>query len=149
MARSEIDGRQRTLTRVVAAILHDTHRVLMVQQADDDTWRPPVGNVERGESAVDAARRHVRRATGFEVVASGAVDRYPVDHRKLVVVRCRVQGIGSDIAPEIRALRWLTPSDVLAEPAVEWTAGLLAALGADSSASATTTFPEKRVALTG
>jgi ADP-ribose pyrophosphatase YjhB (NUDIX family) len=123
-----LDSQNTPSGRVVAAIVHDTRRVLTVQRTGEVVWRPPAGDVGRGESTVAAARRYVRIATGFEIFVSGIVDHGSTRGRTLVVVRCQVSGVGSDIAPEIRAMRWLTRAEVLAQPRAEWTTGLLAAL---------------------
>lgn len=135
--------------RVVAAILHETRRVLAVQRAGYDGWQPPSGDVARSESTIAAIRRHVRNATGFDILASGMVDRYVLDGRSLIVVRCRVRGVGSDIAPDIRAMRWLTRSDVLSQPRADWTPGLLAALADQRILTAPAPHAQRRVALVG
>ncbi|CAN5859579.1 hypothetical protein BH23ACT10_BH23ACT10_29250 [soil metagenome] len=147
MARSRTDDADPT--RVVAAILHDTHRVLAVQRVGHDNWLPPIGDVEPGESVVDAARRHVRRTTGFEVAPTGSIFRSVGNDRPVTIVPCKVRGIGSDIGSEICAMCWLSPADLRSQPRTVWTLSLLVALDAALPPSEPHTYADERVALAG
>jgi len=50
-------------------VLDDEQRMLLVRQRHDDKdiWMAPGGNIEEGESAVDAAVREVKEETGLDV----------------------------------------------------------------------------------
>lgn len=50
-------------------VLDDERRMLLVRQSHDDKdiWMAPGGNIEDGESAVDAAVREVKEETGLDI----------------------------------------------------------------------------------
>ncbi|MBW3605601.1 MAG: NUDIX domain-containing protein [Actinobacteria bacterium] len=125
---------QSSRLRVIAAIMHQTGRILAVQRVGSRGWQPPTGNTEPGESIIVAARRHVRHATGFEITPCGMFEEHGEGERSLVVVRCRVRGVGADISPDVRAMRWLTRVELLSQTSADWTDSLLRALEPDRSA---------------
>lgn len=107
-------GRYRRTVGALALIRDDEGRVLVALTTyPPRIWNLPGGRIEIPERITDGLRREVREETGLEV----AVERLLVvdtTHRAGVsfVFSCRV--IGGEATPgagEIRALRWLGPSE--------------------------------------
>lgn len=117
---------------VVGAVVHHTGRVLAIQVGGDHRWQPPGGRLGPEEAATTSVRRHVRCMTGFEITEPDLVDEYDVDGAIVLTFRCEIRGVGSDIAADTHAMRWLTRADVCAQPRGARTRGLLRALDAPS-----------------
>lgn len=107
-------GRYRRTVGALALIRDDDGRILVALTTyPPRVWNLPGGRTETPERITDGLCREVREETGLEV----AVERLLVvdaTHKAGVsfVFRCRVTG--GEITPgigEIRALRWLDPSE--------------------------------------
>ena len=53
-----------------------THKVLLVQRADDQRWAVPGGYMEPGESVTEACEREVLEETGIQVKATQLIAVY-------------------------------------------------------------------------
>lgn len=133
---------------VVGAVMHHTGRVLAIQVGGDRRWQPPGGRLAYEEAAAPGVRRHVRCMTGFEITEPDLVDEHEVDGAIVLTFRCGIRGVGSDIAADIHAMRWLTRADVRELPHAVWTRGLLRAfeLAADASAASGSSLAEVSLA---
>lgn len=114
----------RTITPsfTVGAIVFVTRadgRVLLVRQSYRRGWGAPGGLLERGEDALDGARREVLEETGLEIEFLGeptvVVD--PEPRRVDIVYRARpAAGVDPDSAvpssPEITEVGWFPPSEL-------------------------------------
>jgi 8-oxo-dGTP diphosphatase len=60
----------------VRALIQDEKggKVLLAHQEWEKAWETPGGRVREGESVLDAVRRHVRDATGFEAYPEGVIE---------------------------------------------------------------------------
>ena len=58
----------------VRALIQDGNRFLLAHQDWEKAWETPGGRVREGESVLDAVRRHVREATGFEAYPEGVIE---------------------------------------------------------------------------
>lgn len=133
---------------VVGAVMHRTGRVLAIQIGGDRRWQPPGGQLANEESAAAGVRRHVRCTTGFEITEPDLVDDGEVDGMIVLTFRCGIRGVGSDIAADTHAMRWLARADVRALPQAVWTRGLLRAfdLAEDASVANGSLLPEVSLA---
>lgn len=80
---------------IAAAVIVDDGRVLLVRRRVIErelSWQFPAGEVEPGETDVDAAVREAREETGLTVsVVKRLGERiHPATHRKMIYVACEV-----------------------------------------------------------
>ncbi|MFE6868059.1 NUDIX domain-containing protein [Kitasatospora sp. NPDC057692] len=66
--RSVVGSRMLWLSAVVAVVLDDDGRVLLVQRVDDGCWAPPGGILDPGEQPADGAARECLEETGVVAV---------------------------------------------------------------------------------
>ncbi|MEU9079042.1 NUDIX domain-containing protein [Kitasatospora sp. NPDC004745] len=100
--RTLVGHRPLWLSSVVAVVLDDRDRVLLVKRADDGRWAPVGGILEPGEQPADGVVRECLEETGVTVVpellASATVPppvSYPngdVAQYLVLTFRCRVVG---------------------------------------------------------
>ena len=117
------------LPGVTAVVINERAEILLQLRRDSETWAPPSGGVEPGETVADCAIREVREETGIEIlperivaVLSGADYNvtYPNGDRMATVTtvfRCRP--LDSAEAPRVnddesQAVRYF-PQDSLPE----------------------------------
>ncbi|MFE7194434.1 NUDIX domain-containing protein [Kitasatospora sp. NPDC057541] len=62
--RAVVGPRMLWLSAVVAVVLDDDGRVLLVQRADDGSWTPPGGILDPGEQPADGAVRECLEESG-------------------------------------------------------------------------------------
>jgi 8-oxo-dGTP diphosphatase len=80
---------------IAAAIIVDNGRVLMVRRRVQEgqlSWQFPAGEIEPGESDLDAAVRETREEVGLAVSAVRRIGErvHPATGRSMVYVACRV-----------------------------------------------------------
>ncbi len=100
----------------VAGVVLDTHgRVLVVQRRDDETWHPPGGILELGETFEDGLIREVAEETGYVVEVDRLSGVYKDIRRDIValVFRCRPIGLGECSDAETVAVDWMTRGQVI------------------------------------
>ncbi|MET8702186.1 NUDIX domain-containing protein [Kitasatospora sp. NPDC058032] len=66
--RAVVGPRMLWLSAVVAVVLDDDGRVLLVQRADDGSWTPPGGILDPGEQPADGAVRECLEESGVIAV---------------------------------------------------------------------------------
>ncbi|MFB7475969.1 NUDIX domain-containing protein [Kitasatospora sp. NPDC056184] len=66
--RAVVGSRMLWLSAVVAVVLDDDGRVLLVQRVDDGCWAPPGGILDPGEQPADGAARECLEETGVVAV---------------------------------------------------------------------------------
>lgn len=71
--RAKIGGDLLLLPGVTAVVLNDRDEVLLQLRRDTDTWAPPSGGVEPGETIAECARREVREETGIDVIPEAII----------------------------------------------------------------------------
>ncbi|MCD2197681.1 NUDIX domain-containing protein [Actinomycetospora endophytica] len=107
---------------VVAVVLDDDGRVLMIERTDNGKWALPGGAQELGESVRDAAVRETREETGIDVEVSGVVGIYSdpkhviayddgeVRQEFSICLSARAVGGTPTSSDESRSVRWVDPS---------------------------------------
>ncbi|MBT2187796.1 NUDIX domain-containing protein [Sphingobium nicotianae] len=119
-------GRSPALRPSVAAIIHDDHgRLLLQEKALDEGWSLPAGGIEIGETPREAVIREVLEETGWDVVVSHIVDvfgghdfryTYPDGHHvEYVVILFRCDIVGGDGIPrdeETRTTRYFSRDEM-------------------------------------
>ena len=71
--RAKIGNDLLLLPGVTAVVINATNEVLLQLRRDTDTWAPPSGGVEPGETVADCALREVFEETGLKVVPEHVV----------------------------------------------------------------------------
>ena len=71
--RAKIGSDLLLLPGVTAIVVNDSEEVLLQLRRDTNTWAPPSGGVEPGETVAEAARREVLEETGIEIVPEAIV----------------------------------------------------------------------------
>lgn len=95
--------------------MREDGRVLAIQRADNGTWEPPGGVLERTEAIEDGVRREVYEETGIKV----HVERLTGVYKNMtvgvvaLVFRCRPEGGHEQLSDESTAVSWLTPDEAV------------------------------------
>lgn len=100
----------------VAGVVVDTRgRVLVVQRRDDETWQPPGGILERGETFEEGLIREILEEAGVIVAVDRLTGVYKDVCRDIValVFRCRPVGRGERDDEETMAVGWMTRDEVI------------------------------------
>ena len=107
---------------VVAAVLDDAGRVLLIHKTDNDLWALPGGAHELGESLSDTVVREVKEETGYDVEVTGisgtytnpshvmAYDNGEVRQQFSICFRARLIGGEARTSNESKAVEWVDPS---------------------------------------
>ncbi|WP_127499944.1 NUDIX hydrolase [Actinoplanes solisilvae] len=115
------------LPGVIAVVLDDRNRVLLVRRSDTDEWALTTGCLEPGEQPADGARREVREETGVEVTVERllAVEALDLDvapngdqiYWLCVGLLCRYAGGAARVNDDESVdVRWFEAADVPALP---------------------------------
>lgn len=98
-----------------AWVTDDAGRVLLVHQAYGfKAWGLPGGELEVGETPVDAVTREVREETGYDVRVDGLVAMYGRRQHIGVYFACSVVGgePRRDFDTEVAAIDWFAPDEL-------------------------------------
>lgn len=109
---------------VVAAVLDDNGRLLLIHKTDNDLWALPGGGHEVGESISDTVVREVREETGYDVEVTDLVGTYTnprhvmayddgeVRQQFSICFRARLVGGQSQTSSESKAVEWVEPEQL-------------------------------------
>ncbi|MFF9361941.1 NUDIX hydrolase [Streptomyces griseoluteus] len=120
---------------VAGVVVRDDGRVLAIRRADNGTWEPPGGVLERTEAIEDGVRREVYEETGIKV----RVERLTGVYKNMtvgvvaMVFRCRPQGGHEQLSDESTAVAWLTPDEAVASMGEVYAVRITDALGDDEA----------------
>ncbi|MFF9278356.1 NUDIX domain-containing protein [Streptomyces griseosporeus] len=95
--------------------MREDGRVLVIRRADNGTWEPPGGVLERTEAIEDGVRREIYEETGIKV----RVERLTGVYKNMtvgavaLVFRCRPEGGNEQLSDESTAVAWLTPDEAV------------------------------------
>ncbi|MDH6517957.1 8-oxo-dGTP diphosphatase [Streptomyces sp. SAI-135] len=101
---------------VAGVVVREDGRVLVIRRADNGTWEPPGGVLERTEAIEDGVRREVYEETGIKV----RVERLTGVYKNMtvgvvaLVFRCQPEGGHEQLSAESTAVAWLTPDEAVA-----------------------------------
>jgi len=107
---------------IVQAVIEQEGRVLLAVRWELRGWELPGGNVEPGESDVEALRREVREEVGVEVEVGPLVGEYVrTGFRSHVarVYRCRIRSGTPGPGDEVPEVAWF-PRDALPTAVLPW-----------------------------
>jgi 8-oxo-dGTP pyrophosphatase MutT (NUDIX family) len=113
----------------VATVIERDGKYLLVEERDKTTgemvFNQPAGHLEEGESLVAAAYRETMEETGWEIGLTGvlSVALYQAPSNGITYLRTTFVGTGvkhcedAELDPDIHAVHWLTPDEILAKSA--------------------------------
>jgi 8-oxo-dGTP pyrophosphatase MutT (NUDIX family) len=111
---------------VVAIVLDEHGRILMIHKTDNDLWALPGGGHEIGESIAETVVREVQEETGYEVEVTGisgtytnprhvmAYDDGEVRQQFSIAFRAKLIGGEPRTSSESKEVRWVPPEDLAA-----------------------------------
>jgi ADP-ribose pyrophosphatase YjhB (NUDIX family) len=109
---------------VVAVVLDEHGRLLLIHKTDNDLWALPGGGHEIGESIADTVVREVKEETGYDVEVTGmsgtytnprhvmAYDDGEVRQQFSICFRARLTGGSAQPSSESKAVQWVDPRNV-------------------------------------
>lgn len=109
---------------VVAAVLDDNGRLLLIHKTDNDLWALPGGGHEVGESISDTVVREVKEETGYDVEVTDLVGTYTnprhvmayddgeVRQQFSICFRARLVGGQLQTSSESKAVEWVEPEQL-------------------------------------
>ncbi|MFC3688934.1 NUDIX hydrolase [Aquipuribacter hungaricus] len=109
---------------VVAAVLDDNGRLLLIHKTDNDLWALPGGGHEVGESISDTVVREVKEETGYDVEVTDLVGTYTnprhvmayddgeVRQQFSICFRARLVGGQLRTSSESKAVEWVEPEQL-------------------------------------
>ncbi|MFC5379988.1 NUDIX hydrolase [Aquipuribacter nitratireducens] len=113
---------------VVAVVLDEQGRLLLIHKTDNDLWALPGGGHEIGESIADTVVREVKEETGYDVEVTDisgtytnprhvmAYDDGEVRQQFSICFRARLTGGSAMTSSESKAVKWVNPGDLEALP---------------------------------
>ena len=113
----------------VATVIERDGKYLLVEERDKTTgemvFNQPAGHLEEGESLVAAAYRETMEETGWEIGVTGvlSVALHRAPSNGITYLRTTFVGTGvrhlenAELDPDIHAVHWLTPDEILANSA--------------------------------
>lgn len=109
---------------VVAAVLDDQGRVLLIHKTDNDLWALPGGGHEVGESIAHTVVREVKEETGYDVEVDRLVGTYTnpghvmayddgeVRQQFSIAFTARLVGGKARTSSESKRVEWVEPDDI-------------------------------------
>ncbi|MFG2790093.1 NUDIX hydrolase [Streptomyces sp. NPDC048419] len=101
---------------VAGVVVREDGRALVIRRADNGTWGPPGGVLERTEAVEEGVLREVFEETGIKV----RVERLTGVYKNMavgvvaLVFRCRPEGGHEQLSDESTAVAWLAPDEAVA-----------------------------------
>ncbi|MFI2609944.1 NUDIX domain-containing protein [Kitasatospora sp. NPDC018619] len=122
---------------VAGVVVREDGRVLAIRRADNGTWEPSGGALERDEALEDGVSREVWEETGVEVEVERLTGVYKNVSRGIValVFRCRPEAGEARVSDESLEVDWLTPAEVSDRRAEVYAVRVLNALRDDAAPS--------------
>jgi ADP-ribose pyrophosphatase YjhB (NUDIX family) len=101
---------------VAGVVVREDGKVLAIRRADNGTWEPPGGVLEKSETVEDGVRREVYEETGVKVHVERLTGVYKNMSLGVVamVFRCTPEAGHEHPTDEAIEVRWLTPDEVTA-----------------------------------
>lgn len=110
---------------VVGAVIEKDGKILLVQEAKLPAyglWNTPAGHIEKGETALEGAKREVKEETGLDIEITGLLGVYVgksllYPNRIVAKIVFRGSAVGGKIQfrkDEILDAKWFIPSEILA-----------------------------------
>jgi ADP-ribose pyrophosphatase YjhB (NUDIX family) len=101
---------------VAGVVVREDGKVLAIRRADNGTWEPPGGVLEKSETVEDGVRREVYEETGVKVHVERLTGVYKNMSLGVVamVFRCTPEAGHEHPTDEATEVRWLTPDEVTA-----------------------------------
>ena len=109
---------------VVAFVMNEDGRILMIHRTDNDRWALPGGGHDIGESIADTVVREVREETGIDVEVTGIVGTYTdprhviayddgeVRQQFAICFAARPVGGEKHTSDESSEVEWVSPTDL-------------------------------------
>ena len=109
---------------VVAIVLDEQGRILMIHKTDNDLWALPGGGHEIGESIAETVVREVYEETGYDVEVTGISGTYTnprhvmayndgeVRQQFSIAFRAKLIGGEARTSSESREVRWVLPAEL-------------------------------------
>ena len=106
---------------VVAVVLDDQGRILLIEKTDNGLWALPGGGHEPGETIAETVVREVKEETGYDVEVTRVVGLYTNPHHVMayddgevrqqfsICFSARLRGGSSTPSSESRRVDWITP----------------------------------------
>lgn len=113
---------------VVAAVLDDEGRVLLIKKTDNGLWALPGGGHEPGETIADTVVREVKEETGYDVEVTRVVGLYTnprhvmayddgeVRQQFSICFGASLTGGSATPSPESREVEWIAPDRIRSLP---------------------------------
>jgi ADP-ribose pyrophosphatase YjhB (NUDIX family) len=110
---------------VAGAIVEKDGKILLVQEGQPKAyglWNTPAGRLDKGENALEGAKREVKEETGFDIEVNGLLGVYVGSSAVASnIIVCKIvfrsSIIGGELKfskDEIMDVKWFKPSEVLA-----------------------------------
>ena len=106
----------------VGIVCEKDGQLLIVEEYDNDAIviNQPAGHIEPGETFTQAALRETLEETGYQVRLEALLGMSCFDatngvtyHRISFLASCPDQTPSKDLDPDIHAVRWMTPEEIL------------------------------------
>lgn len=109
---------------VVAIVLDDQGRVLLIHKTDNDLWALPGGGHEPGESIADTVVREVKEETGYDVRVTDLTGTYTNPNQRMgyedgevrqqfsLAFTAELLGGEARTSSESNRVEWVAPEDV-------------------------------------